>query len=171
MPRTIVYDRPISVAEGQEAPHRAYSESLVGRAGEGEDVVTRPGDDFSSKLIKYMPAEALALVALISSIEGIKDGQVLAVVIVGGLGQLLWLRQQGAKLDPADRPTARQFGFALVAYCAWVLGTSPTVCAVLGIDRTTGTIAMASVAYLLPLIDDSAHAWLDPKPPEPILLR
>jgi hypothetical protein len=121
--------------------------------------------------MKYIPAEALALVALISSIEGIRDGQVVAVVIVGGVGQLLWLMRQGKKIAPVDRPSLRQYGFALIAYLAWVLGTSPTVCDVLGVDRTTGTIAMASTAYLLPLIDDSAHDWLDPKPQEPFVTR
>jgi hypothetical protein len=171
VPRTIIYDRPIHANEATGAPAEVYSGGVGRRPRDDERIVARPGDDFASKLMKYIPAEALALVALISSIRGIADAQVLAVVIVGGVGQMLWLMRQGKKLALADHPSWRQYSFALIAYVAWVLGTSPTVCGVLGVSPTTGTIAMASVAYLLPLIDDSAHDWLDPKPSEPILTR
>ena len=110
-------------------------------------------------------------VALISSMEGIADEQVIAVVVIAGIGQLLWLSHSAAKLPIADRPTVRQYSLAVVAYAAWVLGTSPEVAQILGIDRTTATIAMASVAYLLPLVDPKTHAWLDPDPEEPVLTR
>jgi hypothetical protein len=169
MPRTIVYARPMQITDASEKGNPRYSGG--GAVAPLEDAAVTEGDDFAAKLVKYIPGEALALVALISSLAGISQIQVVSIVVVGGIGQLLWLHREGAKLLTVDRPSQRQYVFALVAYVAWVFGTSPTVCSVLGIAHTTGTITMASVAYLLPLVDDVAHARLDPKVEEPALRR
>lgn len=169
MPRTIVYARAIRPGETPEETNPRYSSRAIG-ASNG-DTVVREGDDFAAKLVKYIPGEALALVALISSINGISDQQVVAIAVVGGVGQLLWLYREGSKLATRDRPSLRQYGFASIAYFAWVVGTSPLVCSVLGMAHTTGTITMASVAYLLPLVDDAAHARFDPETEEPALMR
>jgi hypothetical protein len=171
VPRTIVYDRPIRIAEAEQTLRREFGDAGPIGATRPDAVATRPGDDFASKLVKYIPAEALAFVALISSFSDITEPQVITIVAVGLAGQMLWLRRQGAKLPPADRPTWRQYILSAIAYAAWVLGTSPAVSAVFGVDRTTATITMASVAYLLPLIDDPTHEWLDPKPAEHVLIR
>ena len=169
MPRTILYSRTLPLAEAPEAINPRYSGLPIGDAS--DEMIEREGDDFAGKLVKYIPGEALALVALISSIAGITEKQILAIVAVGGVGQLLWLHRAAGDLAAADRPSWRQYIFALVAYLGWILGTTPAVCSVVGVARTTGAICMASVAYLLPLIDDAAHRRLDPNTEPPALLR
>jgi hypothetical protein len=118
-----------------------------------------------------IPGEALALIALITAGSGMGDGQVIALVTVGAVGQMLWLQQRGAQLDGPDRPTARFFVFALIAYLAWVLVTCPADRELAGVDETTAAIVMASVAYLLPLVDPIAHERLDSSEEEPVLER
>ncbi len=167
MPRTILYARPAQPGD-HAAPSGAYYAQRAGAPAQ-DDLGDVPGDDFATRLAKYIPAEALALVALITSIEGITDEQMIAIVVVAAIGQLL--NQLGERLSAADRPAVRQYVFALIAYAAWVLGTTPPVSDMLGVDRTTATIVMASTAYLLPLLDPPTHKWLDPQPSAPRLRR
>ena len=103
------HDRPIRIADAEQTLKREFGDAgPIGAAGP-DAVATRPGDDFASKLVKYIPAEALAFVALISSFSGITEAQVVTIIAVGFVGQMLWLRRQGAKLPPADHPTWRQY--------------------------------------------------------------
>lgn len=168
MARTIVYERRIPIEVLDDSDRRAYG-AFRAAAGQ-DDVAIREGDGFAERLLKYIPGEALALIALITAGSSMSDGQVIALVAVGAIGQILWLQQRGAQLDGPDRPSARFFVFALVAYLAWVLGTCPTVRELVDVDQTTAAIVMASVAYLLPLVDPIAHERLDGSE-EPVVLE
>jgi hypothetical protein len=168
LPRTIIYERRIPARQQRSPGSPAYGSAT--KAGADETKV-RPGDDFATRLTKYLPAETIALVALVSSISGITRYQIWAIVLVGAIGQVLVLRQASRKLDKPDQPSWRQLVFAVVAYAGWVLGTTPAFCDSIHVDRTTGTIVMACVAYLLPLVDVEAHDLLDNKDDVEVLTR
>lgn len=168
MPRVILYDRPaLRDAEQRDGSPR-YAGGGKGAPGAEE---VRAGDDYVQRLVKYIPAEAIGFVIFGTSFPNEKDGHVVAVVVVAAVGQLLWLFRRGQQVPQADRPTARFYVLALIAFAAWALGTSPPVSELVGLDRTTAALILCSVAYLLPWIDPQTHAWLDPKPPEPERLR
>lgn len=165
MPRSIVYPAPAPRPRADERD-RPYAGG-TGAADAGQSTEMSPGDGFAQRLLKYIPAETLAFVVFLTAMSDLKDAHVVAVVVVGLVGQVLILRSQTAKMAAPDRPTLRFFIFAVVAYLAWVVGTSPRFAHIVHLDRTTATLIMACVAYLLPLIDPKTHEIFDPKPPEP----
>ena len=91
------------------------------------------------------------------------DLQLAAGVLVGARGQLLWLglKAKDPEVDERDRPGWHFFVLAVIAYFAWVIGTCAPVAEALKIDPTTAVIVVASVAYLLPLLDPTLHRALN----------
>lgn len=168
MPRVIIYPRA-----RPEPTTSAEQRQLYGARGDEEVAAAASlvADDYASRLLKYIPAEALAFVVFGTSFSSERRGQVAAVAIVAAVGQLLWLRRSAQSLPAADRPTWRYYLLSLIAYVAWVVGTSPKVRSLVGLHQTTAAIILGSVAYLLPSIDPATHSRLDPKPPEPPRVR
>lgn len=166
MPRTIIYDRPRSSLPPQARP--TYGERVAGTEQDGD---VRPGDPYLTRLAKYIPAETLAFMVFSTSFSQETRGQTIAVVLIGAVGQLLWLYNRGQAIsDPEDRPTWRYYMFSLIAYSAWIIGTCPQVSHYAGIPRTTAAIILGGVAYLLPLADPETHAWIDHREP-PLITR
>jgi hypothetical protein len=169
LPRTIIYSRPVGGEQPRNEEGRVYAGTTSPE--DTEEVTSTAGDGLSTRLTKYIPGETLAFVLPFCSVDGVKDGHVVAAVAVGALGQVLWLHHQGSQLAPTDRPTFRFYFLALVAYAAWVLGTVPHVHELCHIDQTTAALVLLAVAYLLPLIDPKTHEIFDPTPEPNYLTR
>jgi hypothetical protein len=170
MARVILYERPAEVKD-QESAGDIYGEVRADWPRPEHKDVVRRGDGYLERVAKYIPAEALGFVILGTSYPGIEALELATVVAVGAVGQMLWLYRKGDGLAELDKPTPRYYVLSLIAYGAWVLGTCPSVAALVGVDGSLAAIVLTSVAYLLPWIDPKTHAWLDPPPPERPLLR
>src|SRR4051812_18749797 len=58
LPRFIVYDRPVGGTQTQQGRAGPYGEGQVTIGASGEEI--RRGDDYATRLMKYVPMEALA---------------------------------------------------------------------------------------------------------------
>ncbi len=137
MPRTIV---PPTVAPSAGGP--------------GGKVRLDQGEDLSTKLIKYVPAEAIAFFVPAAAGLGTSRGALLVTTVaVGAAGTLGWLWYNGNSLPPDKRPLPHYYVLSVIAFLIWALATAPNLATLVNLDTTvTGLLLMFGV-FLIPLAD------------------
>lgn len=152
MPRTIAY------------PSRGHHTGLVlnyipkveGIASTPkDDQASQPAaeDDYQSKLIKYIPGEALAFYAPLASGA---TGKVATIVItlIGVIGTDLYLRQSARRLKESEKPLRHYYFLSVVSFLVWALSINDSFSTLLGIPEQAKILILPCTVFLLPLIDD-----------------
>jgi hypothetical protein len=125
------------------------SPATTRRAGGGQD-----GDALPEKLVKYVPAETLAFFVPVAAALGTsRDGWLVAAIVVAALGTVGYLWQNAQQLKPTQRPLGHFYVLAVVAFCAWAVGTSGSVADLLGADDIVGSVLLGFAVFLIPLAD------------------
>jgi hypothetical protein len=112
-------------------------------------------DGYAERLIKYIPGEAIAFFLPFASIEGITDGQLIAVLAVCAVIALWWaLNREGRLVEDLKRPSWLVLIWSLIAFAAWAIGTSHATQHMLGWPALTCTIILAGSSVVIPMVDD-----------------
>jgi predicted membrane protein len=102
-----------------------------------------------------VPGEAIAFYLVFASIDGIKEGQLIAVLAVCAALCAVWaLNREGQLEDSVQRPWWLVLIWSLVAFVAWAIGTSPAAQRMLEWPALTCAIILAASALLVPKLDD-----------------
>jgi hypothetical protein len=137
MPRTVVPATP-------ERSTRAPQDSAGGARG----------DDLPTKLVKYVPAEALAFfVPAAAAIGSGNDVLLIIIVAVGAIGTAGWLWYNASSLPAPERPLVHFYALAVIAFLVWALATAPNVAAIVRLDTVTTGVILAIGVFLIPLVD------------------
>lgn len=138
MPRTVV-------------PRQAAASAAATSAGGAAE-----GDGLPEKLIKYVPAEALAFFVPVAAAIGTgKESALIAAIIVAAVGSPLYLWVAASKATAAEKPKLHFYILAEAALVCWMLGTSGSVQALVGVSATVGGVVLAGAAFLVPVIDEA----------------
>ncbi len=143
MARTILYTE----RSGQPPPPITFG----GPSPRTREKATKP-DDYTGKLVKYVPAEVLAFFApMAAAVEGRRDLLIAAMVAaLLATPAYLWL---GAKrLPPEQKPLVHMYPLSAIAFLAWALGTS-SLGSLFGLDSITKAFTLGISVFLIPLID------------------
>jgi hypothetical protein len=126
-------------------------------AGPDEAVVAEvpvAGDSLPEKLVKYVPAETLAFfVPLAAAIGPERRGLLIAVVVIGLIGNAGYLWWNGRRLPQEERPLPHFFLLATIAFLCWAIATAPNVAAMLGVDSLVSAVILGGAVFLIPLAD------------------
>jgi hypothetical protein len=108
------------------------------------------GDNFPEKLVKYVPAEAIAFYAGATAAIGDKRAGIIALLAAGVAGTLIYDLARGT------RQNTRWYFYVLacVAFVSWALGSSAATDKALSIDEVTGSIILGVTVFLVPGIDE-----------------
>jgi hypothetical protein len=145
MARTVVYPAL--------EPALPAGADAVGGGGLSDD--TTPADTYREKIVKYIPAEVLAIVVLLAtSSTNVGDWAVWVVAILGLVFTPIYLWNSAKKENEADRPRFHFFVLASIAYIAWLLGTSDATREVTSVPDATGEWILGLAAFVIPGIDE-----------------
>ena len=118
MPRTIV-PPPLAPAAG----------------GPGGRIRLDGGDDLSTKLVKYVPAETLAFFVPAAGRLGTSRSALLfAAVAAGAIGTVGWLWYKGSSLPAEKRPLPHYYVLSVIAFLIWALVTAPNLAVLVHLD-------------------------------------
>lgn len=144
MARAIVYQ-----TAGAPAPAAGPPRAAAPAPGEGSP---RPGppaapDGYAEKLVKYVPAETIALLAGVAAAD-VGDWLRWVVVVVGALGTMLLVGRHG-------RPPWFFYPLSLMSFAGWVAGTTDYAQRLLDLSRGECQVALALVVFVVPAIDEA----------------
>jgi hypothetical protein len=120
----------------------------------------RQGDDYPTKLVKYVPAEVVSFFLVATSVFGDRQPILVATLIACLAGTPLYLYVASRHLVPLNRPPAYYYVLALIAFAAWAVGTSTAVDGLLRMDKALGQFLLLLTVFLIPGIDTLLHNWL-----------
>ena len=143
-------------------PPQAISTKVTAEKLRSEEAQEK-GDNYSDKLVKYVPAETLAFFVPAAAYVG-QDRQALliAVVVIAVLGTAGYLFKRSRSLPLKQRPTWIYYVLAVIAFLCWAIGTTPSVARLAGIDQVVAGLVLLGAVFLIPLADDVTS-----KSPEP----
>jgi hypothetical protein len=157
--RTVVYARP-RVADASVrgrvpagAGARGSLEAEESEAPQRSTASPTPADGYVDKLIKYVPAEVVAVFAPLSAGLASRQGLLifLSVVCLVATPGYLFLTAQH---KPAElRPLPHYYVLAAIAFAAWALGVSSGLDAVFALDAVTVGVILGASVLLIPLAD------------------
>jgi hypothetical protein len=112
------------------------------------------GDDFPTKLVKYIPGETLAFFVPTAALLGEdRSALLVTVALIGAAGNIGYLWYLG-RSEPVDRqPRAHFYILAVFAFVAWALVTAPNLAAMAGLDQVASSVILAIAVFAVPLID------------------
>jgi hypothetical protein len=109
-------------------------------------------DDYTGKLVKYVPAEVLAFFApMAAAVEG-RNSLLIAAMIIGFLATPAYLWYGAQKLPPEQKPLVHLYPLSAVAFVAWALGTS-SIGSLIGLDSIVTSFILGTSVFLIPLVD------------------
>jgi hypothetical protein len=116
-----------------------------------------PDDDYTTRLLKYIPAEAIALyTALIAGAAGQGWKVQLLLVGIGAVGDLLYLGYHVSRVKSENRPLPHYYVLSVVAFIVWAAITNPDFAATLHVNQFWRGIILVVTVFFIPLVDD----WL-----------
>lgn len=126
------------------------------RAVRGTLVRGPAGDATPEKLVKYVPAEAIAFFLPATAALGPERRVLLAVVtLIAAIGALLYLWLTARRLERHKRPLGYFYPLALLAFLAWAVGTSRNVAGLVHLDDISAGIVLLMAVFIVPLADDA----------------
>lgn len=144
MLRTIVYNGP--------AQPRGNALRANGSAAEAS-----PKDGYLEKLVKYVPAEILAVfvpLAAASGAQGVPSILQWVVFFVGLVGTAGWLGIHASKLSKTKRPRWYSYLIASMAFFFWAAASSDVVRNLLGLNAPTTEVLLGVAVLTIPAIDE-----------------
>ena len=112
-------------------------------------------DSFPEKLVKYVPAEALAFYVPILQVNGVKSSSsaLLLVTAAGLVGAIIYLVLASNRLPVSRRPKMWFYALAGLAFIAWALATVPELGAIFGLSTVISAVILPIAVFLIPAID------------------
>lgn len=110
-------------------------------------------DGYLDKLVKYVPAEVVAVFAPTAAVLGNRHGLLIALAIVCLLATpgYLFLTAQN---QPANlQPLPHYYVLATIAFVAWALGVSQDLDKLFGLDGIVVAFILTAAVVLIPLVD------------------
>ena len=109
-------------------------------------------DDYTGKLIKYVPAEVLAFFAPTAAVVEGRHSLLIAATVMAFLATpaYLWLRAR--KLPPEQKPLVHLYPLSAITFLAWALGAS-SIGSLIGLDSMATSFILAASVFLVPLLD------------------
>ena len=121
-------------------------------AGEGE---APSADPYTTRIVKYIPGEAIALFLPFASFPHISHGVLIAVMCGTGILGMLYAVEREEKLDHfLRRPWWVVAMWSIFAIFVWMVGTSSAVQHLLGWSTVACTFVLAFTAYAIPPVDN-----------------
>jgi hypothetical protein len=118
-------------------------------------------DSIPEKLVKYVPAETLALFVPAAALLGKdRDGLLILVLVVAALGTVGYLWNAAKDLPEEKQPLAHFYVLAVLAFAAWALATSGHVADLVGADETTTSLILLLAVFVIPLADSIGNRLL-----------
>lgn len=164
MPRAIVSPARLACVparrESGYVRERESSERLRDFETGERDVLAATGrmqaDEYAARLVKHIPGEVLIFFLSFSAAEGLADSVLITLLAVGSaLAILLALNRNAALPGELRESSPRLCVYTMVAFLAWVLGTSENVRSLVGVSQQVGAITMATVALALPAVSEA----------------
>jgi hypothetical protein len=117
------------------------------------------GDDLPTKLVKYIPGETLAFFVPAAALIGSdRDGLLVAIAIVGTIGNVGWL-WYSARPEPATkRPRTHFYVLSVIAFVVWALVTAPNLADLISLDEVAAAVLLMAGVFLIPLADGILNA-------------
>jgi hypothetical protein len=173
MPRSIVYDSSLvqahyasMVGDTRPGPKaaRQYRKGAQAAAGGGgaqppaSAVPTTP-DDFTSKLIKYIPAETIALATLFFGAWTIAGDWVWFWVAIGALVNIGYLYGMTFASPQSTNPAWYFYVLSAAAFVAWAVATVDVVEAAASVDDSAKAgVILTFAALAIPTLDQILSA-------------
>jgi hypothetical protein len=117
----------------------------------------RPGDDYPTKLVKYVPAEVVSFFLVTTSLFSDREPILIVTLIACLAGTPLYLYLASLRVEPLNRPRLYSYVLALIAFAAWAVGTSTAVDDLFRIDKALGQFLLLLTVFLIPGIDTLLH--------------
>jgi hypothetical protein len=166
MPRAIVYPHKLKALQERAARRRGDRE-VYGDQGTTVDdplaAIPKSADDWAERLAKHVPAEVLPPFLFITSLTDLSTPWRWIFVAFFTIGAAVVDRWNAERVEPPElRPKEWIYsGFAVCAFWAWALGTSPSTRDLLGCSAEVGTAVMVAVAWALGQLDRHLAARFD----------
>ena len=157
MNRTVVYPRTTAVPSSQGARTRVPAGRTRGLEAEEPPTPSAspptPVDGYVDKLIKYVPAEVVAIFAPLSAALASRHGllMILAVICLVATPGYLFLTAQDKSADL--QPLPHYYVLATIAFAAWALGVSTELGSIVKLDAVEVGLILGGSVLLIPLID------------------
>jgi hypothetical protein len=152
MARTIIYrtrsSKPASASAGPFPP--AAPTPSPSKTGAPADPSL--SDDYTNKLVKYVPAEVLAFFAPTAAAVTNRHGLLIAATVIGFLATPVYLWLMAQRLRPEQKPLPHFYPLSAIAFLAWALGTS-SIGSLIGLDSVETAFTLGSSVFLIPLVD------------------
>ena len=129
-------------------PARHVDDEVVVRGEEQVDAA--PADQYGERLLKYVPAEAVALFVAVTPLA---DSRAIwwTALIVGGVIVVFTVPDLKAM-------TWWTIPLSLIAFVAWTFGTTQIDETLFGISPTWSALTLTFSAFLIPLVDTRLSA-------------
>lgn len=174
MARNVVYDSPLvrqayreeldaSGAPGLIAPAQrrtartAAKRKAAAIPDENATASKKATDGYLSRIAKYVPAETIAIVALLFAQFDPTGSAVWWWLVAGAVGNVVYLLSLAVIGDDDKRPRALFYVLSAVAFVMWAIATLEVVAAEFGIegDKMEGQqgAILAAAAFFIPALD------------------
>ena len=158
MPRTVVYARSAVPSASERTPVAAGAGRRGGLEAEEsqpptQPVTTTPADGYIDKLVKYVPAEVVAVFAPLSAALAGRQGLLIVLSIICLLATPGYLFLTAQNKPPDLQPLPHYYVLACIAFAAWALGVSSGLDALFKIDSVVVGLILGASVLLIPLAD------------------
>ena len=191
MPRTVVHDSPlvqqhyaalidaelagrggassrrrrVSTREAIRLRKTAQQDASSGTAVQGAAAPTVGADDYLSKLVKYVPAETIAIVTLGFGVFGPEGNWVWFWLCLAAAANVVYLSATALALpQTAPRPRVYLYVLSALAFLAWAVATVPAARTAAHISGANANqragFVLAAAAFLIPALD-TIFAWAE----------
>ena len=141
MLRTIVYNGPPQPA------------TMAAAKGNSDPVGDAPKDGYLEKLVKYVPAEVVAVYVALAAAARDRTGLMWVVFGAGAVATVGYVYFHASQLRKEKQPRYYTYVISLLAFALWATGASDSTRGLLHIDAITSEVALGLGVLLLPLID------------------
>ena len=111
-----------------------------------------PVDDYSDKLIKYVPAEVVAFFIPIGALLQDRLNLLIVAAIVGLVATPGYLWRSAQSLPVSQRPPMHTYVLAGVSFAVWAIATS-AIGGMIGLDSVASAFLLGVTVFLIPLAD------------------
>ncbi len=114
-----------------------------------------PADDYSSRLVKYIPAEIITAFVTMNGMVASSDKKWLQWVVFGALLILTPLYTHYLTREPGMPPAKKQIAVSSVSYLLWVFAIGGPFVLTTWYDHIYGSLLLPLFTFVVPMLDQS----------------
>jgi hypothetical protein len=112
-----------------------------------------PADGYVDKLVKYVPAEVVAVFAPLAALIGSRHGLLITLAIACLFATPAYLLLTALNQPAEKRPLPHYYLLAAVAFAAWAIGVSADLDKFFGLDSIVVAFVLGLAVIIVPAVD------------------